>query len=212
MNELLEKFLACMDAEYIHTENDGSYSVRRDGDKLTLFFEWSNGTTDWKNNFDFPAKPYRNMGNLWFCHRGFLKVWKSIEPHLEKDIFDLSVREIDIIGYSHGGAIAQLCYEYVKFNRPDIKVTGVGFGSPRVLWGFARKAVKARFEGFKVIRNGNDLITHLPPVLLGFRHVVEVVKIGKSKGLIKDHFPERYRDALYVRGFVEWQETWLNGS
>lgn len=196
MKALLEKFNTCLKAKYIHTENDGSYSVQRSGDKLTLLFEWSNGKTDWRNNFDFPAKPYRGMKDLWFCHRGFLKVWKSIEPHLKDQIFDLTVSKIDIVGYSHGGAIAQLCYEYVKFNRPDVELTGYGFGSPRVLWGLASKRVKSRFKGFKVIRNGNDLITHLPPVLLGFRHVCEVVEIGQSVGLIKDHYRENYTEAM----------------
>lgn len=193
---LLSKFNACTRAEYTHIENDASFAINREGDKLTLYFEQSNGLTDWRNNFNFPAKPYRKMKNLWFCHRGFLKVWKSIEPHVTKDICDLTVNKIDIIGYSHGGAIAQLCYEYVKFNRPDVEVSGVGFGSPRVLWGFAGKTVKSRFKGFRVIRNGNDLVTHLPPVFFGFRHVCEVVKVGKSEGLIKDHYPSRYRNAL----------------
>lgn len=196
MNELLEKFHACLNAEYFVTDKDGSFSVHRSGDKLTLFFEWSNGKRDWLNNFNFPAKPYRKMKNLWFCHRGFLKVWKSIEPHVAIEIFDADVREIEIVGYSHGGAIAQLCYEYVKFNRPDVEVAGVGFGSPRVLWGYARKTVKARFKDFKVIRNGNDIVTHLPPILFGFRHVCEVVKIGKSEGLIKDHYSKKYIEAL----------------
>ena len=196
MMELFEKFNVCQKAKYIHTDNDGSFAIQKSGNKLTLLFEWSNGKTDWLNNFDFPAKPYRHMENLWFCHRGFLRVWKAIEPHLKDYIFDMTVNEIDIIGYSHGGAIAQLCFEYVKFNRPDIEVTGCGFGAPRVLWGFAKKSVKERFKGFYVVRNGNDLITHLPPVLFGFNHVCEVMKIGESKGLIKDHYPERYKEAL----------------
>ena len=123
-------------------------------------------------------------------------MWKSIEPYIVADIMDPTVKKIDIIGYSHGGAIAQLCYEYVKFNRPDVEVLGVGFGSPRVLWGFAKKSVTDRFKGFVIVRNGHDLVTHLPPVLFGFRHVVKVTKIGKSKGLIKDHYPDNYLEAL----------------
>lgn len=196
---LLAKFNACTAAKYTHIENDASYAVKRKGEKLTLFFEKSNGLVDWWNNFDFPAKPYREMKNLWFCHRGFLKVWKSIEPYIESDILDPSVKKIDIIGYSHGGAIAQLCYEYVKYNRPDVYVTGVGFGSPRVLWGFVQKPVKERFEGFLLVRNGNDIVTHLPPQFLGFRDVGIILKFGKSEGLVKDHYPERYREALTER-------------
>lgn len=197
---MYQKMKACLELEnvYNHVENDGSYYIHHgcDGRKLEVYFEWSNGKLDWKHNFMFPAKPYRHMKNMWFCHRGFLKVWKAIEPHISADLLDPKVEEIHIVGYSHGGAIAQLCYEYVKFNRPDIKVTGVGFGAPRVFWGFARKAVKKRFEGFAVIRNGCDLITHLPPMLFGFYHVCDVYEIGEYEGPIKDHYPERYLDAL----------------
>lgn len=193
MNKL---FNDCLRATYTHTESYGSYAVKREGEKLTLFFEKSNGIYDWWNNFNFPAKPYRRMNNIWFCHRGFLKVWKSIEPYVKEYICDLSVSTIEVVGYSHGGAIAQLCYEYVKYNRPDVEVTGYGFGSPRVFWGFACESVKRRFEGFKVIRNGHDLVTHLPPIFLGFRHICKVVRVGKHEGLIKDHYPGRYSNAL----------------
>lgn len=224
MKDLITKFNVCTKTIYNHTEKDGSWAVIREGNRLTILFEKSRGKNDWINNFRFfaiPTKPYKNMTEgIWFCHRGFDKVWKSVEPFIAKAIFETSITNVDIIGYSHGGALAQLCYEYIKFNRPDIEVSGVGFGAPRVLWGFARKSVKERFKGFKVIRNGNDVVTHLPPVLFGFRHVGEVVKVGKAwgykdfkksveeKGLkaalrkcdhigvVKDHTPKRYREAL----------------
>lgn len=193
---MVNKFKACLAAKYTTVDNNGDYSIERDGDKLKIFFEWSDGAEDWRNNFDFPAKPYRDMKNKWFAHRGFLKVWKAIEPHIAGDVNDRSISKIEIVGYSHGAAVALLCYEYVKFNRPDVEVSGVGFGCPRVVWGFIRKNVKKRFEGFVVVRNGCDLVTHVPPVLFGFRHVGEVLTVGKSAGPIKDHYPERYIEAL----------------
>lgn len=207
MKNLISKFNECQEAEYTHVENDASFAIKREGDRMTLLFEWSNGRNDWINNFRFlavPKKPYKNMTEgVWFCHRGFLKVWKAIEPHIAKAVYESSITKVDIIGYSHGGAIAQLCYEYIKYNRPDIEVSGVGFGAPRVLWGFAGNRVKERFKGFKVIRNGNDLVTHLPPVIFGYRHIGEVVKIGKRVGLIKDHYPQRYREALEEGEYAE---------
>lgn len=193
---MINKFIACQSVSYTRVANDGDVCVQRDGDLLKIFFEWSNGVEDWKNNLSFPAKPYRGMKDRWFCHGGFLKVWKSIEPHLAKQIADPTVKKIEIVGYSHGGALAQLCYEYVRFNRPFVYVTGYGFGAPRVFWGPASKAVKRRFNGFVVVRNGRDIVTHLPPAIFGFRHMGTVLKIGKSKGQIKDHYPERYTEAL----------------
>lgn len=196
---MLKEFEFCFNNsdKYIHVENDGSYMLQRDGGLLEVYFQCSVSEEDWRNNFDFPAKPYREMKDSWFCHRGFLKVWKSIEPYIQADIMDPTVTEIHIVGYSHGGALAQLCHEYVKFNRPDVIVRGLGFGSPRVVWGPMSKEVKERFKGFTVVRNGNDIVTHLPPVIFGFRHICEVVKVGESEGLIKDHYPDRYADALY---------------
>ena len=194
---LYNQFLACILVDYKHVENDGSYAFRRVGKVLSLYFQHSNGETDWKNNFDFPAKPYRDMEHKWYCHRGFLKVWKSIEPYIADMINNPTVEVIEIAGYSHGAAIAALCYEYVRYHRPDVIVTGVGFGAPRVLWGFASKTVRDRFKGFVVVRNCHDIVTHVPPALFGFRHVGEVLKIGgKSKGLIDDHRPENYVEGL----------------
>lgn len=195
MKELFER---CLEANYISTIESGDYAVEVDGETLRLLFEWSDGVEDWKNNFDFPAKPYKHMEHLWFCHRGFLKVWKAIELYLVPHIEDPKIRRIEIVGYSHGAAIALLCYEYCIFHRPDAEVRGVGFGCPRVFWGFLPKCIKSRFENFKVVRNGHDIVTHVPPALFGFRHVSEVVKIGKgdSKGLIRDHLPNEYLNHL----------------
>lgn len=191
-------FSKILQAEYTHLEETASFAYEREGDTLYIFFEKSNGATDWKNNFDFPAMPYRRMEHKWFAHRGFLKVWKVIEPHLQPVICDFSVKRIIIGGYSHGAAIALLCHEYCKYYRPDAEVRGCGFGAPRVLWGFASKAVKRRFDGFLVIRNGRDIVTHLPPGLLGFRHVGTLLEIGRGKGYnaVEAHYPENYQAEL----------------
>ena len=194
---MLYKFLDCLCIPYKTVENGGSFAVRRNNDTLFLWFQGSDGLTDWINNFDFPAKPYRHMGNLWFCHRGFLRVWKSIEPYIADQINDPTINNIEIVGYSHGAAVATLCYEYVKYNRPDVNVRGIGFGGPRVFWGFANKQVLDRFQDFTLVRNSKDIVTHLPPAFFGFRHVGEIVKIGsKSKGSIDYHRPESYIESL----------------
>lgn len=191
---MTELFKRCLRAKYITVGEGGDYAVELNGDTLSLLFEKSDGREDWKNNFDFPVKPYKHMEQSWHCHRGFLKVWKAIEPHVAEYIMDPRAQKIEIIGYSHGAAIALLCYEYCIFHRPDAEVHGVGFGCPRVFWGKVPKEVKARFDNFEVVRNGNDIVTHVPPALFGFRHISKVVRIGKgdSRGLIRDHTPREY--------------------
>lgn len=189
-------FQKTLSVKYIHTEQEkGSYYAVKEknckgGYTLNIFFQGSNGDTDWKNNFDFPAKPYRDMSNMWFAHRGFLKVWKEIEPVLKPFIMDEEITHIIISGYSHGAALALLCHEYCKFNRASIEIEGYGFGSPRVVWGVLQKNVKQRFEGFTVIRNGCDIVTYVPPLWLGYRQVGELLEIGQDKGYkaVESHY------------------------
>lgn len=198
MRKLSRLFDLIAAADYSETEEAGSYAVRREGRRLTILFEGSNGREDWKHNFNFPAKPYHEMRDIWFVHRGFLKVFRSIEPRLAPLIGDGKVREIVIAGYSHGAALALLCHEYALFHRPDLAgaIKGYGFGCPRVVWLRPNRRVRARFKDFTVIRNGCDLVTRLPPALFGFRHVGKLLRLCGGGGPIRAHDPERYRSGL----------------
>lgn len=196
LRAMRKAFLECLEIEenYNHVENSGDYFTKRVGDTLKIFFEESDDDEDWVNNFNFiaiPWKPYKGMKNSWYCHKGFLKVWKSIKPYIEADIKDPEVKKIQIVGYSHGAAIALLCHEYCVYNRPDIVVEGVGFGCPRVFWGKTPAALKERVKNFKAIRNGNDIVTHVPPAVFGYHHVTELVKIGQTNP-INDHRSNEY--------------------
>lgn len=200
---LRDLFQKVLDAPHTQLEEEAaSYFVEREGDTLRLLFEESNGRTDWRNNFRFlaiPKKPYKDMDVTWFAHRGFDRVWKVIEPKLVSLIMDPTVTRIDIAGYSHGAGVALLCFEYCRFHRPEIEVTGVGFGAPRVLWGSVPKAVKERVKGFVVVRKGLDIVTHLPPVFLGYRHagtLCHVKRVGDAPRPINDHRPEEYQEIL----------------
>lgn len=198
--EVYELFKKCLTAPYKTVEESGSYYVEKRENALFLYFECSNGKEDWKNNFDFPVKPYRDMKDKWYCHRGFLKVWKAIEPYIAEVILNPEIDVIVSIGYSHGGAIAQLCHEYCKFHRPDCLVEGFGFGSPRVLWGVISENVRERFNEFLIIRNGRDIVTHLPPKCFGFRDVAKIVEIGNKNAYncIEAHYPNVYEFELYT--------------
>lgn len=204
--KLSELFDRCLNIRYTHVANSADYATERKKETLYIYFECSDGITDWVNNFDFPAKPYKRMGRtVWFAHRGFLKVWKSIEGHVRKDLLDRSVKKIVIVGYSHGAAVAALCHEYVWFNRPDLRhiLEGYGFGCPRVFWGIRSEKTNGRWENFTVIRNINDIVTHLPPVLFGFSHVGKLLKIGTRKkySCVDAHRPENIATELRI---YEW--------
>lgn len=143
------------------------------------------------------------MADAWYCHRGFLNVWKEIEPYIEEQIKDKAVTHIEITGYSHGASIALLAHEYVKFQHPDVEVSSVGYGCPRVVWGSPSDNVLARFEQFVVVRNENDIVTHLPPRIFGYRHVGTMTEIGEGDEWFKAHLPERYLKSLWTEPETE---------
>jgi len=180
---LRDLYLRCLNADYFTVENGGSFAFERDGERLYLYFEKSDGAVDWKNNFDFLAtESHRECireCEPWYAHGGFLRVWQSILPYLEGVILNLSIREIISVGYSHGAALALLCHEYIWYNRVDIrdKISGYGFGCPRVIWGRVKKE-RERWQHFYRIKNYDDIVTHLPPSSFGFRHVGREINIG----------------------------------
>ena len=173
-------FNKCLTVEYTHTNKEASFAVERDGARAVIYFEASNGEIDWKHNFRFASRPYSLTGEKYRCHRGFLSVFLSALPYLEKTVRDKSIKEITVVGYSHGAALALLCYDYIASKREDLSgsLFGYGFGTPRVFKnGISRKA-KARFRDFTYITNRGDIVTHLPFRLFGYRHVKKQQKIG----------------------------------
>ena len=199
-NLLLELFDDCLSRDYRETENGASWDIERRGEQLTVYFQKSHGLVDWLNNVDLFSIPYREMSPVWRCHGGFLRVWKSVKPLVEPFLLDPSVKEITIVGYSHGAALAVLCHEFVYYHRSDVRniLRGFGFGCPRVLYGCVPPEIALRWEHFFVIRNLDDLVTHLPPRALGYCHVGNLVEIGADGRYapIDAHRPESYRAEL----------------
>ena len=183
MQNLYELFLDTLKVRYLKVGKSANYATQLLNGHLNIYFEDSNGAEDWKSNLDFPIKAYKvNANSTWYAHRGFLNVWKEIQPKIAPKILDKSVKNITISGYSHGAAIAVLCHEYVYFNRPDLRnnLSGFGFGCPRVIWGKLSNEMKKRWENFTIVRNLDDIVTHLPPAFLGYVHVGKILEIGEK--------------------------------
>ncbi|MBR7184411.1 MAG: hypothetical protein IKD37_02260 [Clostridia bacterium] len=177
-------FARLLEASYITAGNGGSYCLERDGNTLTVFFEQSNGEVDWLNNLDFPSVLYAHMPCVWYCHRGFARVFGSLLPLIQNALLDPTLSQITVCGYSHGGALALLCHEFVWYARPDLrggKLHSFAFGAPRVI--FAPRGLcpglKARFADLVLVRNLDDAVTHLPPRFLGYTHPHPPLIIGE---------------------------------
>ena len=168
---------------YTHLEGGASYALERVSRTLYIYFEGSNGDLDWKNNLDFPVKPYKRMGNtVWHAHRGFLRVWKSVRDVIAPYLLDPAIDRAVTVGYSHGGALAAFCHEHLWFCRPDLRerIEGYGFGAPRVYFGCMPREVALRWARFEVVRNTDDIVTHLPPTWILYRHVGQLLVIGEK--------------------------------
>ena len=179
---LSKAFESCLSADYSEGFDSANYAIQRNGTELYIYFQDSDGVEDWSVNLDFPARPYRRKNDSpWFAHKGFLESWRRTQKKLEEVIADRAITRITLVGYSHGAAIALLCHEYVYFTRPDLhdSLIGLGFGCPRVVWGFLRPEIARRWERFFVIRNLDDIVTHLPPALLGYSHAGHLIEIGE---------------------------------
>ncbi len=182
--KMSQLFARCLDAPYVQAADAASYYIERKGAVLYVYLQDSDGAEDWKNNLDFPARPYHKMEDTaWMAHRGFVKVWRAVEPNVAAAIADPRLQSVVTVGYSHGGALAVLCHEYVWFHKPDLRqrIEGYGFGAPRVLWGVLSPEMRARWERFTVVRNLDDLVTHLPPKALGYTHVGRLLEIGAAR-------------------------------
>ncbi len=176
-----------------------SYRMQRVGHTMYMLFEWSHGATDWRHNLTYrPTKVTFGDHTIW-VHRGLYQSYAAVRERIRAAITDTRIRRVLIGGYSHGAALAALTYADLLPRRQDIPFVGYGFGAPRVVWG----AVPCRlFEGFYTVRCGTDIVTHLPPKLLGYRHVGELVKLRAVRGgPIVSHTPSAYTAALAADPF-----------
>ena len=213
---LLELFNVCnnrRDYTTVTPENkkyEVDYKFVEDEDARTLyiFFEPSDGKVDWRVNFSYWRKPYSDMETNYKVHGGYLESWKLIDDAIGAKIAEtcadgsLKWLKVVIVGYSHGGALAALCHEYVWYHREDLRaegLVGISFDGPRIYGGLVvPKALKERWAHFYVFRNHSDIVTHLPPVLFFFRHVGTLVHIGagKNPGWVGAHYPDKIRAGL----------------
>jgi hypothetical protein len=169
---------------------DTQYWITERDDDVILSFQGSVSKQDWLHNFDFFAKAYKDQPITWFAHRGFLKLWKAVKDQILAEVKSvLKGRKLIITGYSHGAALAVLAHEF--FNWHGLAPKTYAFGSPRVLW-MPSKKIKERFADCLVIRRKGDIVTHIPPRLLGYQHPA-ILEIGQPAAIsVERHFISDY--------------------
>lgn len=204
---LLELFQKVLDIEYNVIGDDVDYAFEENGDQLIIVFKESDSKVDWKRNFAFKKKPYKDMNVPYRVHGGFLKSWKEVEDIViakiteTKENGEYKFNSIYVTGWSHGGALTMLCHECVWFHRPDIRKNcfSVSFDGPRVYGGRKVKPeLRERWEHFFEVVNDTDIVTKVPPRLFGFTHVGNIIHIGRDAGygIIKSHYDSSIMTSL----------------
>lgn len=173
---------------------------------LRITFRGTDSDTDWRLDMRFWKKriPYDNASSKIRVHSGFITAYKSdvVRKKIHQYITD-DICNIQITGHSLGGALAILCAVDLQYNFPHKDYEVVVFGCPRVgNAAFAKSYNKRVFNTIRV-ENGNDIVTKLPPALLGYRHVGVRFKVGNPRipGLvsIKSHKVQSYYGKLIER-------------
>lgn len=173
--------------------DDVQYRVEKSGAFGRLFFQCSKSAEDWRNNFAFPAEPYKRSGYTWYVHGGFLKAWKSCRDEIAEAVKDFD--EIEIVGYSHGAALAIMAHEDYWFTHDGARPRTITFGSPRTIW--LSSNVRGRFDGVTNVIVRGDPVAMLPPGWLGYHHAGVGKMVGPwSLPSFAKHEPSAYRRYL----------------
>lgn len=160
-----------------------------------LYLQPTSSNSDWKINFNFIPRSYKNQNIKWFVHRGFFNQWQSVRDILLPEL--LTIKDLIIVGYSHGGGLAQIIHEDIYFHTGN-NVETILFGSPKSIWFFNYNKVKNRFLNIYNYQVQGDIITKLPPLLFGFITIGMLIKLGNY------HIPWPSRhEQKYYRKYLE---------
>lgn len=175
-------------------EDTSTLIHKRENGEVVIAFYGSDSVADWKNNFHFWKKAYKDCEIPFTAHSGFLKCWKLIRDEVERQVKELNPSSITVTGHSYGGAIAVLCMEDMKYCFPDIEIQMVTFGAPRVIGWLNWKKIKGRWENSRQFRDGADFVTNVPFFLWLFHHVVKRTVIGDNPTVIGWFKTAKYHD------------------
>ncbi len=132
-------------------------------------------------------------------HRGFKREVDDLWPMLETALME-NDQPLWFCGHSLGGAMATICagrcfLSHIASNPVELHT----FGSPRV--GDRRYINYVELRHFRFVNN-NDIVTRVPPALLGYRHAGTEIYINRNGKLGRIGVVARRRDRIagFLRG------------
>lgn len=151
-------------------------------------------------------------------HRGFHQRFLEVRDRVLSWIDSSPTSYLTLTGHSMGGAVATLMASFVRHTRPDKKVTLITFGSPRVGdQTFARFVDSQLGDHIQRVMNKYDMVTEVPPKVLGYRHVGRIHVCQENACEVGDRLAENpgglamalKRTIETVKNVKKWHLTYL---
>lgn len=172
-----DEILLGSDFIFHRTKDDFCY-IAAYPDRIVISFEGStNNIGDWLSNFDpYPlddesyVKKHIGGGTI---HDGFYNAWAKFKEWvtivISEYVSKSKIKDIIVTGHSRGGALAELCARHLAKNM-KLSCSCITFGCPAP----GNKAYRDEFRSLPIngtrVVNGWDIVTFVPPHVLGFRH------------------------------------------
>lgn len=169
-----------------HAEYCVLYDKERD--VIQIHFEKTNGKQDWKDNFDFPKQLYDTFE--WqgkeiklYVHDGWGNMYHALKHDMHVDFEKLRKKhpeaKVEVIGWSLGSALAQLCVQDLNY-RYGITSYCYTYGSVKPYFfkdKTTRHYIDSCYEECLNFYHRSDIVAYQPP-FPGY-HMIAAKPFGK---------------------------------
>jgi triacylglycerol lipase len=150
--------------------------VAASDDNIVVFFRGTRDKRDILTDADIVKVEAPSSKKKEKSHRGFTEAWESVEGVTAFEVKKLlkeKDRRVWVTGHSLGAAIGGLASFDLQENHTGIEIAGAYFfGQPRFCNRRFSKTYNKKLKKvtFRIVNN-NDIVTRVPFISMGFRHV-----------------------------------------
>lgn len=139
-----------------------------------VVFRGTQTVGDWAENARFLAVPFKEVAGAPAVHLGFHRVYQLVRKSLTSQLaalnFAAGLNRVIVTGHSLGGAVASLSALDLASHGVLPNVECCTFASPRAFF-FTSKSFDNAVPKSLRVANPLDIVTQVPPVILGYVHV-----------------------------------------
>jgi predicted lipase len=165
--------------EDVKDKFQGLVGYNKDRNEVIVAFRGSMDISNWIDNLTFiKKKPYVQYPDVR-VHQGFYWVYQSVEKQVVPAVKALlaahPTASVMVTGHSLGGAVAALCsFDLALIHEIPVAMVYT-FGEPRVGNANFSALINQAISGYFRVTHFRDVVPHLPPSWIGFRHGVQEV-------------------------------------